>query len=50
MTSEIEQLLSKRIEARTNKDFQESDKIRTLLREKGIVVEDTKEGQTWRKA
>ncbi len=43
-------LLFERAEARANKDFKRSDEIRDLLREKGIIVEDGKEGQTWRRA
>ena len=32
-----------------NKDFKEADKIRKELEEKGIILEDTKDGTTWRK-
>ncbi len=41
-------LLEDRRQAREQKDFQRSDQIRELLRERGISVEDTKDGQTWR--
>jgi len=40
-------LLELRKEARANKDFATSDKIRDLLMQKGIEVKDTKEGATW---
>ena len=44
-------LLKEREEARRAGDFKRSDEIRVLLMERHkIVVEDTKEGQTWRKA
>ena len=38
-----------REEARKNKDFKRSDEIRDELMERGIVLEDTKEGTVWRK-
>ncbi|MDO6461170.1 cysteine--tRNA ligase [Granulosicoccaceae sp. 1_MG-2023] len=46
---EIEALIAQRSEARANKDFAESDRIRDLLAEQGIVLED-KDGKTgWRR-
>ncbi len=39
--ADIHELVEKRQEARTKKDFKESDKIRDLLKQKGFVVEDT---------
>ena len=47
---EEETLLTARIAARKGKDFQRSDELRDLLKERGIIVEDTKEGQVWRRA
>lgn len=41
---EIQRLIQERIEARKNKDFVRADKIRNLLKEKGIVLEDNKDG------
>jgi cysteinyl-tRNA synthetase len=38
--SEIEDILQKRKEARANKDYAESDRLRNLLRDHGLVVED----------
>jgi len=46
--AEIENLINLRIAARKNKDFKEADKIRKELEEKGIIIEDTKDGTTWR--
>ena len=43
---EIKDLLEKRKEARANKDWALSDKIRDELKEKGYIVKDTKEGMT----
>ena len=34
--------------ARKNKNWQESDRIRDELNEKGILIEDTPEGTTWK--
>ena len=41
---EINNLLEQRKEARANKDWALSDKIRDELKEKGYIVKDTKEG------
>ena len=43
---DIKELLTKRVEARKNKDWAESDKIRDIIKEKGYIVKDSKEGQT----
>ncbi len=48
LSAEQEQLLEERKFARVNKNFKRSDELRDLLKEKGIAVEDTKNGQTWR--
>jgi cysteinyl-tRNA synthetase len=42
-------LLELRKEARANRDFATSDKIRDLLQQRGIEVKDTKEGAVWSK-
>ena len=42
-------LILQRHEAKTNKDFDEADRIRSLLLEKGVVLEDTPQGTIWRK-
>lgn len=44
LDKDIEELIRKREEARKNKDFATADKIRDKLKEKGIILEDTKEG------
>ncbi|MBN2440854.1 MAG: cysteine--tRNA ligase [Spirochaetales bacterium] len=46
---EIKDLIDKREQARKNKDYALSDKIRDELKQKGIVIEDTPEGVQWRK-
>jgi len=45
---EIERLIKEREEARKRKDFKKADEIRAILKEKGIILEDTKEGTTWK--
>lgn len=47
--SEIEALIEQRQQARANKDFKTADAIRDQLKEKGIVLEDTKEGVKWKR-
>jgi cysteinyl-tRNA synthetase len=42
------QLIEERKNARLKKDFKKSDELRDALKQHGIVVEDTKDGQTWR--
>ena len=47
--AEIETLIQQRNDARANKDWAESDRIRDLFEEKGIVLEDGAQGTTWRR-
>ncbi len=42
---EIQELLEQRKVARENKDWAKSDELRDLIKEKGYIVKDTKEGQ-----
>lgn len=44
---EIEELISKRDEARNNKDWATSDQIRDKLKEMGITIQDTPQGTRW---
>jgi len=46
---EIEALIAQRLEARANKDWAESDRIRDELAEQGVVLEDNADGTTWRR-
>jgi cysteinyl-tRNA synthetase len=46
---EIERLVRQRNEARSNRDFALSDKIRQELLDRGVVIEDTREGTRWRR-
>lgn len=49
LDAEIEQLIEERQEARRNRNFGRADEIRALLAEKGIILEDTKEGVRWKR-
>lgn len=48
--AEIEALIEKRAEAKKNKDWATADAIRNELKERGIVLEDSPSGTTWKKA
>ncbi len=47
---EIEQLITQRVAAKKTKNFAEADRIRKELSDAGIILEDTPQGTTWRKA
>ena len=44
---EIEQLIAERNQARSSKNWARADEIRAGLQQKGIVLEDRKDGTTW---
>ena len=50
LAEDIEALIEERQAARKAKNFQRADEIRNELLEKGIILEDTREGVKWRKA
>ncbi len=45
---EIESLLVLRADARKTKQWAESDRIRDQLKARGVLIEDSKDGQRWR--
>ena len=47
--AEIEVLIAERVNARSNKDFAASDRIRDQLTNDGIILEDSSEGTIWRR-
>ncbi|HEU4402868.1 MAG TPA: cysteine--tRNA ligase [Candidatus Polarisedimenticolia bacterium] len=49
LEQEIEGLIKRRTEARARKDYAESDRIRDLLQQRGIVLEDTPQGVLWKR-
>jgi cysteinyl-tRNA synthetase len=46
---QIESLITRRNDARANKDFSEADRIRGELSDNGVVLEDGVGGTTWRR-
>ena len=49
LDQEIEDLIAQRQAARKARDFQKADQIRDTLLEKGILLEDTREGVKWKR-
>ncbi|HCU07332.1 MAG TPA: cysteine--tRNA ligase [Holosporales bacterium] len=47
---EIENYIYLRAQARTNRDFKESDRIRDVLLKNNIILEDSPQGTTWKHA
>jgi cysteinyl-tRNA synthetase len=48
--AEIEGLIAERAEAKKTKQFARADEIRNQLKERGILLEDSKDGTTWKRA
>ena len=46
---QIQEYIDQRITAREQKDWTESDRLRDLLTEQGIILEDNAEGTSWRR-
>ncbi len=49
MAQYIEEMIQKRQDAKKNKNYQLADAIRAELLEKGIALEDTRQGVNWKK-
>ena len=49
-TAEIEALIAQRAEAKKNKDWVSADAIRNQLKDRGIILEDSPAGTTWKRA
>jgi cysteinyl-tRNA synthetase len=47
---DIDRLVQDRTNARVNKDWAESDRIRDLLLDQGISLDDSKDGTSWRRS
>ncbi|MBQ8043268.1 MAG: cysteine--tRNA ligase, partial [Clostridia bacterium] len=50
LDEDIEKLIEERQQARKDRNFARADEIRNSLLEKGIILEDTREGVKWKKA
>lgn len=50
LDAEIEALIEERTNARKEKNFKRADEIRDLLTQKGILLEDSKDGVKWKRA
>lgn len=48
--AEIERMIEARVSAKKGRDFAEADRLRAALLEAGIVLEDSAQGTTWRRA
>ena len=49
LNKEIKKLIEEREKARKEKNYEKADKIRQQLKDKGIILEDTKEGVRWKR-
>jgi cysteinyl-tRNA synthetase len=49
LTADDQDLLDRRAAARTGRAFEEADRLRARLLEHGIIVEDTAQGQRWKR-
>jgi cysteinyl-tRNA synthetase len=47
---ELQKLVDERAAARTARDWAASDRLRDALAERGVLIEDTRDGQRWRRA
>ena len=48
--AEIDALVAERTEAKKMKNYARSDEIRAMLKERGIILEDTPQGTIWKRA
>ncbi|RLL40775.1 cysteine--tRNA ligase [Oceanobacillus piezotolerans] len=49
LDEEIEELIEERNEARKNRNFARADEIRDMLKDRGIILEDTPQGVRWKR-
>jgi cysteinyl-tRNA synthetase len=49
LDDDLRQLIDERLAARARKDWAASDRLRDELIGRGIAVEDTRDGQRWRR-
>lgn len=46
---QVDELVRQRLEARKRKDFAEADRIRKMLADLGITIQDTQDGAVWKR-
>ena len=49
LDSEVQAMIDERQEARRRRDFGRADEIRIELANRGIILEDTKDGVRWKR-
>ncbi len=49
VSQDVNELVKRREQLRKEKKYKEADEVRRILDEKGIILEDTKEGTIWRR-
>jgi cysteinyl-tRNA synthetase len=49
LPEDLVRMLDARVAARAARDWAESDRLRAVLAERGVLVEDTRDGQRWRR-
>jgi cysteinyl-tRNA synthetase len=49
LDAEIEQLISRREQARAGRDFKRADELRQQLLDMGIQLDDTRDGPRWKR-
>ena len=49
LADEVERLIAEREEARKARDFARADRIRDDLKQRGIALEDSKDGVRWKR-
>jgi cysteinyl-tRNA synthetase len=47
--AEIEALIAERVQAKKDRQFARADEIRDSLKAQGVILEDSREGTTWRR-
>jgi len=47
---DIDNLINERVDAKKNKNFARADEIRDSLKDQGIILEDSPQGTTWKRA
>ena len=46
---EIEALIAERVQAKLDKNYSRADEVRQELLDSGVILEDSREGTTWRR-